>query len=70
MKVGDLIGFKSTGCQGLITKVERCKHSLSGSTEFVHVLCGPDVDGNHAGEILAFPRLHLQMVAEVINASR
>ena len=65
MKVGDLIGFNSTGCQGLITKVES-----HGSTEFVHVLCGPDVDGNHAGEILAFPRLHLQTVAEVINASR
>ena len=67
MKVGDLIGFNSTGCQGLITKVE----SQTGfTTEFVHVLCGPDADGDHAGEILAFPRLHLQTVAEVINASR
>ena len=36
------------------------------ATEFVHVLCGPDTDGEGGGEITAFPRLHLEMVAEVI----
>ena len=64
MKVGDLIGF-NTGCQGLITKV-----SSQGSTEFLHILCGPDTDGKHTGEVFQFPRLHLQMVAEVISENR
>ena len=66
MNVGDLIKFVSTGCQGLIVRVE----PASPSTEFVHVLCGPDADGLNGGETQAFPRLHLQMVAEVINESR
>ena len=66
MQVGDLIRFNTTGCQGLIVKVS----PPSPSTEFLHVLCGPDADGEHAGETQAFPRLHLEMVAEVANASR
>jgi hypothetical protein len=66
MKVGDLIQFVSTGCQGLIVRVS----PPSPSIEFLHVLCGPDADGEHAGETTAFPRMHLQRVAEVISASR
>ena len=42
----------------------------NGSIEFVSVLCGPDADGDNGGETLAFPRLHIEMVAEVVNASR
>jgi len=65
MKVGDLIRFVSTGCHGMITRVEQ-----GDTTAFVHVLCGPDVDGESGGETLAFPRLHIETVAEVINESR
>lgn len=65
MQVGDLIRFNATGCQGLVTEIK-----TRGSTEFVSVLCGRDADGEHGGETLAFPRLHIEMVAEVVNASR
>ena len=65
MKIGDLIRFVSTGCHGMITRVEQVD-----TTEFVHVLCGPDAGGDNSGETLAFPRLHIETVAEVINASR
>ena len=66
MQVGDLIQFCSTGVLGLIVDVRP-----EGSTEFVYVLCGADIDGIcPAGETTAFPRLHIEMVAEVINASR
>ena len=65
MQVGDLIRFNSTGCQCLVTEVK-----AHGSTEFVSVLCGPDADGDNGGETLAFPRLHIEMVAELVNASR
>lgn len=65
MQTGDLIQFVSTGCHGLVTQIKQI-----GSTEFVHVLCGPDADGENGGETLAFPRLHIESVAEVINASR
>ncbi len=65
MRVGDLIQFVSTGCHGLVTQIKQI-----GSTEFVHVLCGPDADGENGGETLAFPRLHIESVAELINAGR
>ena len=49
MQVGDLIRFSSTGCQGIVTKI------TDGSPEkYVHVLHGPDADGEHNGEVLAF----------------
>ena len=65
MNVGDLIRFKSTGCHGLVTGTQ-----THGTTEFVHVLCGPDIDGDGSGETTAFPRLHIETVAEVINERR
>ena len=65
MKIGDLIRFVSTGCHGMVTRIQHV-----GTTEFVHVLCGPDVDGENGGDTLAFPRLHIETVAEVVNASR
>jgi hypothetical protein len=66
MNIGDHIQFTSTACRGLVVKVTRHEGSHGRATEFVHVLCGPDTDGEHGGEITAFPRLHLEMVAEVI----
>ena len=66
MDIGDLIQFTSTGCRGLVVKIARHEGSHGRATEFVHVLCGPDADGDGNGEITAFPRLHLEMVAEVI----
>ena len=65
MQIGDLIRFVSTGCHGVITGIQQI-----GTTEFVRVLCGPNADGEGAGETLAFPRLHIETVAEVVNASR
>ncbi len=65
MKVGDLIQFPSTGCFGLVTEVKQIR-----TTEFVHVLCGPDADGENGGDTLAFPRLHIERVAEVVSESR
>ena len=65
MKIGDLIRFVSTGCHGMVTRIQQV-----GTTEFVHVLCGPDTDGEGAGDTLAFPRLHIETCAEVINESR
>jgi hypothetical protein len=61
MGIGDHIQFTSTGCRGLVVKVVQ-----HGSTEFVHVLCGPDTDGEHGGEIIAFPRLHIETIAEIL----
>jgi len=66
MNIGDHIQFTSTGCRGLVVKIARHEGSRGRATEFVHVLCGPDADGEHNGEITAFPRLHLEMVAEII----
>ena len=65
MKIGDLIRFASTGCHGMVTRIQQV-----GTIELVHVLCGPDADGEGGGDTLAFPRLHIETVAEVINASR
>ena len=65
MQIGDLIRFVSTGCHGMVTRIQQV-----GTTEFVHVLCGPNADGEDAGETLAFPSLHIEKVAEIINASR
>lgn len=67
MDIGDFIKFTSTGCRGLVVKVTQHEGSHGRTTEFVHVLCGPDVDGEHGGEITAFPRLHIETVAEVIS---
>ena len=65
MQVGDLIRFSSTGFQGIVTKI------TDGSPEkYVHVLHGPDADGEHNGEVLAFPQSYITSAAEVINASR
>ena len=64
--IGDHIQFTSTGCRGLVVKIARHEGSRGRATEFVHVLCGPDADGERNGEITAFPRLHLEMVAEII----
>jgi hypothetical protein len=66
MNIGDLIQFTSTGCLGLVIKTTRHEGSHGLATEFVHVLCGPDIDGEGNGEITAFPRLHLENVAEVL----
>jgi len=48
---GDYIQFVSTGVRGVVVKTTQ-----HGSIEFVHVLCGPDADGEGGGEIRAFPR--------------
>ena len=66
MDIGDHIQFTSTGCRGLVVKVTQHEGSHGRATEFVHVLCGPDADGEHGGEITAFPRLHLETCAEVL----
>ena len=66
MDIGDHIQFTSTGCRGLVVKVTRHEGSHGRATEFVHVLCGPDADGERGGEITAFPRLHLETCAEVL----
>ena len=63
MKVGDLIRFSKTGVQGIVTKV-----NTERGDEYVHVLCGPDADGEHNGEVLAFPESYIK--AMVINESR
>ena len=65
MQVGDLIRFSSTGCQGLVTKV-----STDWGDEYVHVLCGPDADGDDPGGTLTFPKSYMTSIAEVINESR
>ncbi len=65
MKVGDLIRFSSTGVQGVVAKI------TDGFPEkYVHVLCGPDADGDDPGGMLAFPKSYMTSIAEVINASR
>ena len=61
MQVGDLIQFSSTGCHGLIVDVRQ-----EGSTEFVYVLCGADIDGEGGGDTTAFPRLWIETVSEVV----
>ena len=55
MKIGDHIQFTSTGVRGLVVKFVH-----HGGTEYVHVLCGPDADGDFGGEILAFHRLVIE----------
>ena len=50
MDIGDFIKFTSTGCRGLVVKVTQHEGSHGRTTEFVHVLCGPDVDGEHSDE--------------------
>ena len=64
MKAGDLIRFSSTGVQGLVTKIRN-----HDADEYVHLLCGPDADGDDADE-LAFPKFYLASVAEVVSESR
>ena len=62
MKAGDLIRFSKTGVQGVVTK------TTDGFPEkYVHVLCGPDADGEHNGAALAFPQSYI--VAEVVSAA-
>jgi hypothetical protein len=65
MKVGDLIKWRSTGCHGVITKIER-----SGIHVFVHMLCSADDDGDGGGEIRAFHQELVEAKAEVISARR
>ena len=65
MQVGDLIRFSSTGVQGIVTKIDRTHASPE---KYVHVLCGPDADGEHSGAVLAFRQDVIK--AEVISASR
>ena len=48
--IGDHIQFTSTGCRGLVVKIARHEGSRGRATEFVHVLCGPDTDGDGNGE--------------------
>jgi hypothetical protein len=67
MQVGDLIRFSSTGCQGVVTKIR--SHGAN-KMPYVHVLHGPDADGEHNGEVLAYPQAYITSAAEVINASR
>ena len=64
MQVGDLIRFSSTGCHGLVIKIRN-----RDAGEYVHLLCGPDSDGDDVGE-LAFPKFYLASNAEVVSASR
>ena len=65
MKVGDLIRFSKTGVQGVVTK------TTDGFPEkYVHVLCGPDADGEHNGAVLAFPQSYITSTTEVINEAR
>ena len=61
MSIGDYIQFTSTGCRGLVVMITQ-----HNSTEFVHVLCGPDADGDHGGEILAFPRNTIRSCARIL----
>ena len=63
MQVGDLIRFSKTGVLGVVTK------TTDGFPEkYVHVLCGPDADGEHNGAVLAFPESCI--TASVVNESR
>tara|TARA_B100000287_G_scaffold9217_1_gene9066 strand:- start:299 stop:478 length:180 start_codon:yes stop_codon:yes gene_type:complete len=59
MKTGDLIRFSRTGVQGVVAKI---------TNGFVYVLCGPDADGEHNGEVLAFPESYIKAV--VVNEGR
>ena len=61
MSIGDHIQFTSTGVRGLVVKVTQ-----HGSIEFVHVLCGPDADGDFGGEILSFPRTVIESRARIV----
>jgi len=61
MKIGDHIQFISTGVRGLVVK-----STQHGSIEFVHVLCGPDADGDGGGEIIAFPRNVIESRARIL----
>ena len=61
MKIGDHIQFTSTGVRGLVVKFVQYK-----TIEFVHVLCGPDADGDFGGEILAFPRAVIESSARIL----
>ena len=44
MKIGDLIRWRSTGCHGVITKIEETASGL-----FIHMLCSADEDGDGYG---------------------
>ncbi len=66
MRAGDLIVFTKTGVHGLITAI----HKEGRKEGFIDVLCGPDAEGNHAGETHSFPRQTIINCVEVINASR
>jgi hypothetical protein len=68
MQVGDLIRFVSTGCHGIITRLESTQWEHTPT--FAYVLCGADVDGDRCDEPLAFPVPYLARVAEVICESR
>ena len=61
MSIGDHIQFTSTGVRGLVVKFVH-----HGSIEFVHVLCGPDADGEGGGEILSFPRTTIESRARIL----
>ena len=61
MTIGDYIQFTSTGVRGLVIK-----STQHGSIEFVHVLCGPDADGEGGGEILSFPRAVIESRARIL----
>ena len=61
MNPGDYIQFTSTGVRGLVVKFTQ-----HGSIEFVHVLCGPDADGEGGGEILSFPRTVIESRARIL----
>ena len=70
MQAGDLIRFSKTGVLGVVTKT-----TDDFPEKYVHVLCGPDADGqgtmnSAGGDTIAFPKLYIKSVAEVINASR
>ena len=65
MQAGDLIRFSKTGVLGVVTK------TTDGFPEkYVHVLCGPDADGEHNGAVLAFPQSYITSTTEVINEAR
>lgn len=61
MSIGDHIQFTSTGVRGLVVKFVQ-----HGAHEYVHVLCGPDADGDFGGEILSFPRVAIEKQIKIL----
>ena len=61
MSPGDYIQFTSTGVRGLVIKFV-----YHGTTEYAHILCGPDADGDFGGEIRVIPRFAIESRARIL----